>query len=185
MSDILSLSLAEVAAAIRTKKLSSVEATRACLERLHHIQPKTNCVISFEDDEALKAARAADRMRGKSARLGPLHGVPLAHKDMLPQGASRQAARRFRDYRPGITAVVERIQRAGAVWLGNSTWRSLLLIPPGTTIFGHCRNPWNTAHHWRLVELLGRRAAARVLWVSGPIRAARCVCLPLPTASSD
>jgi len=82
MSDILSLSLAEVAAAIRTKKLSSVEATRACLERLHHIQPKTNCVISFEDDEALKAARAADRMRAKSARLGPLHGVPLAHKDM-------------------------------------------------------------------------------------------------------
>ena len=78
MKDILSLSLREVATAIRSKKLSSLEATRACLERLHEIQPQTNCFIAVEEEEALRAARAADRMRGKSARLGPLHGVPLA-----------------------------------------------------------------------------------------------------------
>jgi len=150
MSDILSLSLAEVAAAIRTKKLSSVEATRACLERLHHIQPKTNCVISFEDDEALKAARAADRMRAKSARLGPLHGVPLAHKDMYYRKGriTTGGSKILRDYRPGITAtVVERIQRAGAVWLGNLNMAEFAANPTGhNDHFGHCRNPWNTAH---------------------------------------
>src|SRR5436190_2146488 len=82
MSAILSLSLTQIAAAIRAKKISSLEATRACFERMHEIQPKTNCYIAIEEEKALKAARAADRMRGKSARLGALHGVPLAHKDM-------------------------------------------------------------------------------------------------------
>src|SRR5262249_17858419 len=108
MSDILALSLTEIAAAIRKKKISSLEATRACFERIHQIQPKTNCFIAIEEEEALKAARAADRMRGKSARLGPLHGVPLAHKDMyyrkgrLTTGGSKVL--RDNDYRPGYTA---------------------------------------------------------------------------------
>ncbi len=45
MSEILSLSLTQIAAAIRAKKISSLEATRACFERMHEIQPKTNCYI--------------------------------------------------------------------------------------------------------------------------------------------
>ncbi|MEO5740912.1 MAG: amidase [Vicinamibacterales bacterium] len=150
MSDILSLSLVEVAAAIRRKKLSSLEATQACLARLREIQPKTNCFIAIEEDEALKAARAADRMRGKSGRLGPLHGVPLAHKDMYYRKGriTTGGSKILRDYRPDVTAtVVERIQRAGAVWLGNLNMAEFAANPTGhNDHFGHCRNPWNTDH---------------------------------------
>ena len=150
MKDILSLSLREVATAIRSKKLSSLEATRACLERLHEIQPQTNCFIAVEEEEALRAARAADRMRGKSARLGPLHGVPLAHKDMYYRNGkiTTGGSKILRNYRPDITAtVVERMQRAGAVWLGNLNMAEFAANPTGhNDHFGHCRNPWNTEH---------------------------------------
>ena len=150
MSDILSLSLTEIAAAIRAKKISSLEATRACFVRIHRIQPKTNCFIAIEEEEALKAARAADRMRGKSARLGPLHGVPLAHKDMYYRKGkvTTGGSKILRDYRPGVTAtVVERMQRAGAVWLGNLNMAEFAANPTGhNDHFGHCRNPWNTDH---------------------------------------
>ena len=150
MSAILSLSLTEIAAAIRAKKISSLEATRACFERMHQIQPKTNCYIAIEEEEALKAARAADRMRGKSARLGALHGVPLAHKDMYYRKGriSTGGSKILRDYRPDITAtVVERMQRAGAVWLGNLNMAEFAANPTGhNDHFGHCRNPWNTDH---------------------------------------
>ena len=150
MKDILSLSLREVATAIRSKKLSSLEATRACLERLHEIQPQTNCFIAVEEEEALRAARAADRMRGKSARLGPLHGVPLAHKDMYYRKGriTTGGSKILRNYRPDITAtVVERMQRAGAVWLGNLNMAEFAANPTGhNDHFGHCRNPWNTEH---------------------------------------
>ena len=150
MNEILALSLREVAAAIRAKKLSSLEVTRACLERIRQIQPRTNCFIAVEAEEALKAARAADRMRGKSARLGPLHGVPLAHKDMYYRKGriTTGGSKILRDYRPDVTAtVVERMQRAGAVWLGNLNMAEFAANPTGhNDHFGHCRNPWNTEH---------------------------------------
>ncbi|MCE9641475.1 MAG: amidase [Betaproteobacteria bacterium] len=150
MKDILSLSLREVAAAIRAKKLSSLEATRACLDRIREIQPFTNCFIAVEEEEALRAARAADRMRGKSARLGPLHGVPLAHKDMYYRKGriTTGGSKILRNYRPDVTAtVVERMQRAGAVWLGNLNMAEFAANPTGhNDHFGHCRNPWNTEH---------------------------------------
>jgi aspartyl-tRNA(Asn)/glutamyl-tRNA(Gln) amidotransferase subunit A len=150
MKDILSLSLLAAAAAIRTKKLSSLEATHACLERIRQIQPLTNCFIAIEEEEALRAARAADRMHGKSARLGPLHGVPLAHKDMYYRKGriTTGGSKILRDYRPDVTAtVVERMQRAGAVWLGNLNMAEFAANPTGhNDHFGHCRNPWNTEH---------------------------------------
>src|SRR5688572_25829817 len=111
--DTLDLSLTELAAAIRKRKISSLEATRACLERAQRLQPHINCFISIERDEALKAARAADRALGRGARVGLLHGVPLAHKDLFYRKGrvSTGGAKILRDYRPTVTAtVVERMQ---------------------------------------------------------------------------
>lgn len=149
-NDLLDLSLTELAAAIRKRKISSVEATRACLERAQRLQPHINCFISIEADEALKAARAADRALRRGARLGLLHGVPLAHKDLFYRKGRicTAGAKILRDYRPTVTAtVVERVHAAGAIWLGTLNMSEFAGNPTGhNEHFGDCRNPWNTRH---------------------------------------
>ena len=88
MKDLAQLTLKEVAAAIRRRKLSSVELTRSLLERIARWQPALNAFVRVEAEDALAAAKAADRALAPRGE-GPLHGVPLAHKDMYYLG--RQA----------------------------------------------------------------------------------------------
>ena len=76
------LTLTELAAAIRERRLSSVEVTRSLLERVERWQPALNAFVSIEAEDALAAARAADEALARGQARGPLHGVPLAHKDM-------------------------------------------------------------------------------------------------------
>jgi aspartyl-tRNA(Asn)/glutamyl-tRNA(Gln) amidotransferase subunit A len=148
--DILDISLTELAAAIRKRKISSHEATRACLDRAQRLQHHLNCFISIDGDGALKAARAADRALGRSAKLGLLHGVPLAHKDLFYRKGhiSTGGAKILRDYRPRVTAtVVERVQAAGAIWLGTLNMSEFAGNPTGhNEHFGDCRNAWNVEH---------------------------------------
>ncbi len=70
----------EVAALVRTGRLSSREATKSCLDRLDKVNPKINAVTLALHDEALKAADAADTARARGDQLGPLHGVPVTTK---------------------------------------------------------------------------------------------------------
>jgi aspartyl-tRNA(Asn)/glutamyl-tRNA(Gln) amidotransferase subunit A len=148
--DLLELSLTELAAAIRERQLSSYEATRACLDRAQRLQPHVNCFISIEAEGALKAARAADRALKRGDGRGVLHGVPLAHKDLFYRKGcvSTAGAKILRDYRPAVTAtVVERIQAAGAIWLGTLNMSEFAGNPTGhNEHFGDCRNAWNAQH---------------------------------------
>ncbi|HZN27624.1 MAG TPA: amidase [Burkholderiales bacterium] len=148
--DILDLGLTELAAAIRKRTVSSYEATRACLERTERLQPHLNCFISIEADGALKAARAADRALARGAKVGLLHGVPLAHKDLFYRKGhiSTGGAKILRDYRPRVTAtVIERMQAAGAIWLGTLNMSEFAGNPTGhNEHFGDCRNAWNVQH---------------------------------------
>jgi aspartyl-tRNA(Asn)/glutamyl-tRNA(Gln) amidotransferase subunit A len=148
--DILGLGLTELAAAIRKRKVSSYEATRACLDRAQRLQPHLNCFISIEADAALKTARAADRALARSAKPGLLHGVPLAHKDLFYRKGhvSTGGAKILRDYRPPVTAtVVDRMQAAGAIWLGTLNMSEFAGNPTGhNEHFGDCRNAWNVQH---------------------------------------
>lgn len=149
-AELLNLSLTEVAEAISRKKLSSVEVTRACLEQAARVQPKLNCFISIEAEDAMKAARKADQALKRRAKLGPLHGVPLAHKDMYYRAGkiSTGGSKILRDYRPQVTAtVVERLAAAGAIWMGGLNMSEFAANPTGhNDHWGHCRNPWNPAH---------------------------------------
>jgi aspartyl-tRNA(Asn)/glutamyl-tRNA(Gln) amidotransferase subunit A len=149
-ADLLNLSLCEVADAIRRKKVSSLEVTRACIARARAVQPVINCFIALEDDDALKAARKADRANKPGATLKPLHGVPLAHKDMFYRAGrvTTGGSKVLRDYRPNSTAtIVERLDAAGAIWLGSLNMAELAANPTGhNEHWGHCRNPWNTDH---------------------------------------
>ena len=149
-AELINLSLTEVAAAIRGKKVSSVEVTHACLEQAARVQPKLNCFISIEAEDAMKAARTADQALKRGARLGALHGVPLAHKDMYYRAGkiSTGGSKILRDYRPKVTAtVVERLAAAGAIWMGGLNMSEFAANPTGhNEHWGHCRNPWNPAH---------------------------------------
>jgi aspartyl-tRNA(Asn)/glutamyl-tRNA(Gln) amidotransferase subunit A len=149
-AELIQMSLTEVAAAIRRKKVSSVEVTRACIEQAQRVQPKLNCFIAIDEEEALQAARKADQMLKRGARVGLLHGVPLAHKDMYYRAGkvSTCGSKILRDYRPAVTAtVVERLAQAGAIWLGNLNMAEFAANPTGhNDHWGHCRNPWNPEH---------------------------------------
>ena len=82
MTDPSTLTLTEAAVAIRQHKLSSVEVTRSLLTRIERWQPILNAFVRVEVEEALAAAAAADAAIASGDVCGPLHGVPLAHKDM-------------------------------------------------------------------------------------------------------
>src|SRR5687768_14325465 len=149
-AEFLQLPLTEVADAIRRKKVSSVEVTRACLAHARRAHEKLNCFIAIEEDDALEAARKADRALKRGAKVGPLHGVPLAHKDMYYRKGkiSTCGSKILRDYRPDVTGtVVERMAQAGAIWMGNLNMAEFAANPTGhNEHWGHCRNPWNTDH---------------------------------------
>src|ERR1700674_4289846 len=77
------MTLAQAAAAIRARQLSSVEATQAALARIARWQPRLNCFIALDAEGALKQAAALDADLARDHIRGALHGVPLAHKDMF------------------------------------------------------------------------------------------------------
>jgi len=150
-ADLADLTLVEVAEAIRGGRLSSVEVTRACIARAERLQPALNCFIAIEAAPALAAAKKADRaLKQRGARIGPLHGVPLAHKDLFYRAGkvSTCGSKILRDYRPALTSTaVERLTRAGAIWLGSLNMAEFAANPTGhNDHWGDCRNPWNPAH---------------------------------------
>lgn len=82
MTRIVDLTLAALGDAIRTRAISSEEATRAAIAQIEALQPTVNAFISLRAEAAIDTARARDAELGQGRWRGPLHGVPLAHKDM-------------------------------------------------------------------------------------------------------
>jgi aspartyl-tRNA(Asn)/glutamyl-tRNA(Gln) amidotransferase subunit A len=144
------LGLAELAAALRAKQVSSVEATRAALARSEEWQRRLNCFIAIDAEAALARAAALDRELAQGRVAGPLHGVPLAHKDMFYRAGRVSTAGSLirRDWRASTTAtVLERLDAAGAVELGTLNMAEFAAGPTGhNKHYGDCRNPWNPAH---------------------------------------
>ena len=147
MTDPANLSLVEVAAAILEHKLSSVEVTRALLARIERWQPVLNAFVRVEAEEALAAAAAADAAMRDRTTLGPLHGVPLAHKDMFYfAGKLSECGSKIRKgwVAPTTSAATARLQSAGAIHLGALHMAEFAYGPTGhNEHLGPARNPWN------------------------------------------
>ena len=150
MSDPTALTLREAAASIAHGGLRAEALVEACLDRIERLQPKLNCFIRVTADAAREQARAADRAVKAGRKLGPLHGVPLAHKDMFYRadevcscGSKIRAG-----FVPDHTAtVLARFDAAGAVDLGRLNLAEFALGPTGhNDHFGRCKNPWNVEH---------------------------------------
>ena len=152
MSDdaLAALTLTELAAAIATKKVSSLEATRNCVERLERYGPAFNAVAALDAEAALDAAAAADAALAAGRASGPMHGVPLAHKDMYYRAGRPSAcgSKILADFVPDVTATaLTRLDDAGALDIARLNMVEFALGTTGhNEITGVVRNPWNPAH---------------------------------------
>ncbi|WP_127090490.1 amidase [Aquabacter cavernae] len=144
------LTLTQAAAAIRSGRLSSREATLACLARIEIAQPRLNAFISIEAEAALKAADAADAALARGDVKGPLHGVPLAHKDMYYDAGHvvTCGSKVRRDWVAPLTATaLQRLKDAGTVRLGALHMVEFAFGPTGhNPHYGPARNAWNPDH---------------------------------------
>jgi aspartyl-tRNA(Asn)/glutamyl-tRNA(Gln) amidotransferase subunit A len=144
------LSLAETVEAVTAGTLSAVEVAEATLARIAARQPVLNCFIRVDEEGIMAAAQAADARRTRGDPLGPLHGAPLAHKDMYYRAGvvSTCGSAIRRDFVPAVTAtVLERLDAAGAVQVGAVNMSEFANGPTGHNVhWGACRNPWNPEH---------------------------------------
>ena len=142
--------LTDTAAAIAARKVSSREVTQALLDRIDRRQPKLNAYVRIDREGALAQAVAADAALAAGKPVGPLHGVPLAHKDMFyrPGVPVTCGSAIRRDFRPDYLAtVLARLDAAGAVTLGALNMSEFANGPTGVNVhFGPTRSPWNTSH---------------------------------------
>jgi aspartyl-tRNA(Asn)/glutamyl-tRNA(Gln) amidotransferase subunit A len=147
MVDLTMLTIAEAARQIAHKQLSPVELTRALLERITRFNPRLNAFITILGDRSITAAKAAEREIMSGARRGPLHGIPIALKDLCAtQGVlTTSGAKILRDYIPAQDATVAvRLAAAGTVLLGKLHMNEFAYGPDGGNVhFGRARNPWN------------------------------------------
>ncbi|MEG9527922.1 MAG: amidase [Hyphomicrobiales bacterium] len=114
----------DLAAAIRGRVVSCVEVMRAYLERIHRINPQVNAIVGLRDDAALlQEAEAADAVLARGEAVGPLHGFPLAVKDLDPVRGLRftQGSPIFADRIADTDSImVSRLRAAGAIFIGKT-----------------------------------------------------------------
>jgi aspartyl-tRNA(Asn)/glutamyl-tRNA(Gln) amidotransferase subunit A len=141
------LSVQSASALIKAKQVSPVELTRVCLDRIDALNPSLNAFITVTADAALAEARVAEREVQRGEWRGPLHGIPLALKDMIDTAGTRTtgASALFKDRIPLVDAeVVTRLRSAGAVLLGKLNMQEFAY--GGTSVpshYGPVFNPWD------------------------------------------
>ncbi len=143
------LSLFEAAGEIAARRLSPVELTRFCLERIERYNPSLNCFITLTAGSALQQAVQAEREIRRGNYRGPLHGIPLALKDLFETAGVRTTAgsRFFAEHLPEADSyVVQKLRSAGAVLLGKLNMHEIALGVTNENLhYGACRNPWDTS----------------------------------------
>lgn len=135
-----------LAGMIRRRKVSATEVTKAFLAQIERVNPAVNAIVTLVAEQALAKARALDR--GKDAR-GPLAGLPLAWKDLVPTKGIRTTfgSPLFRDHVPAENHVlVERLERAGVITLGKTNTPEFGAgSQTFNAVFGTTLNPWDTS----------------------------------------
>ena len=143
------MTIEEAAAALADRRVSSVELTRACLDRIERRNPELNAFITVTADDALASAEQMDRELAEGAQRGPLHGIPIAHKDnVFTHGVkTTSGSRLFADLEPSDDAeIVARLEQAGAVMLGKTNMHELAYgITSLNPHYGPVRNPRDSA----------------------------------------
>ncbi len=134
---------------LRTREISSVEITRACLARIEKLNPALNAFITVLADSALSDARRAEAEIANGQWRGPLHGVPIALKDLIDTAGVRTTAASalYKDRVPTQDAeVVRRLREAGAVIVGKNNLHEFAYGASSlVSHFGDMHNPWDAS----------------------------------------
>jgi Asp-tRNA(Asn)/Glu-tRNA(Gln) amidotransferase A subunit family amidase len=137
-------SVADLARAIKSRKVTSLQLTKMYLRRLKKYDPLLKCVITLTEDLALAQAARADREIASGKYRGPLHGIPWGAKDLLAVTGYKTTwgAMPYKDQTIDLDAtVVKRLEQAGAVLVAKLTLGALAM---GDVWYGGTtRNPWN------------------------------------------
>lgn len=145
-SDLTRLTLQVAAEQIRRKKLSPVALTQACLAKIERLNPTLNAFITVTAESALASAREAEAEIQRGRYRGPLHGIPIALKDLYDTAGVRTTAGSgvFQDRVPAADAeVVRRLKAAGAVLVGKTNMHEFAYgATSAVSHFGAVHNPW-------------------------------------------
>jgi amidase len=146
-SDICQLSAVETVRRIRAKELSTRDVTAAHLDRIDRINPTVNAIVTRVVEQAMDRAAAADEAQARGDALGPLHGLPVAHKDLQLTSGIRTTfgSPIFRDFVPGEDSlVVQRMREAGAIAVGKTNTPEFGAgSQTFNQVFGATRNPYD------------------------------------------
>jgi len=146
-TDLTALSARTLAEAIRTRAVSSEEVVAAHLARIDAINPAVNAIVSYRPDEALAEARELDALAARGVSRGPLHGLPIAVKDLMDVAGVRttHGSRIYKDHiAENDSVIVARMRDAGAVVVGKTNVPEFGVgSHTFNEVFGSTRNPYD------------------------------------------
>ncbi len=146
-TDLPLLSLAEVARLLKRRTVSPVEVTRAILDQIAAFDHRLNAFLTVRGNEALAAARRAERAIRAGRYRGPLHGVPVSVKDLVQTAGIRTTcgSRILAEWVPDTDAtLIRRFREAGAILIGKTHLHEFAYGPTNLNPhYGPSRNPWD------------------------------------------
>ncbi len=148
-NDLCFLTASELVRRIITKELSACDVMAAHLTQIDRVNPQLNAIVTLLPDRAMDQAARADEMLAHGDVLGPLHGLPIAHKDLVETKGIRTTfgSPIFQDFVPDRNAlIVERLQAAGAITIGKTNTPEFGAgSQTFNNVFGQTPNPHNLA----------------------------------------
>ena len=148
-SEICYMTAIELLRRIRARELSCREVMQAHLNQIDRVNPVVNAIVTrIPSEQALDMADAADRMLAEGKDIGPLHGLPIAHKDLVPTQGLRTTLGSpiYKDFVPDHDAlIVERLKKAGAITIGKTNTPEFGAgSQTFNQVFGETLNPYDT-----------------------------------------
>jgi amidase len=142
------LTATEIARLVRAKEVSAVEVMEAHLARIDRLNKEVNAIVTLLPERALDGARTADDILARGLPVGPLHGLPVAHKDLVPTKGVRTTygSLVYKDFVPDQDAlIVERLREAGTIAVGKTNTPEFGAgSQTYNEVFGETLNPYDT-----------------------------------------
>lgn len=141
------LTATELSRRIHARDLSAKEVMEAHLAQIERVNPKVNAIVTLLPERAMEQASAADKSLVRGRELGPLHGLPIAHKDLIPTRGIRTTfgSLAFKDFVPEEDGlIVKRLRKAGAITIGKTNTPEFGAgAQTYNEVFGETLNPYN------------------------------------------